>query len=289
VKPPMKGQPMNAARPYRTGQPNPRQRHLWQWPALIVVAMAVVLGTLGQLTLHPWLAGPAAVSRDALAAFPQVMLWAWERPELLDFIDPNGVGVAFLARTLYLSGPEVIIRPRLQPLQVPPETKLMAVVRIEADRRRPPDLSVSQREVAAAAIVDVSGLHGVGALQIDFDAAVSQRRFYHDVLHHVRRQLPTSMPLSMTALASWCLYDDWLTGVPVDEVVPMVFRMGADQHRVRRHLAYGDFRPAYCRHSVGISTDEPLPALQARRRLYLFHPRAWRSEAMASILEEVGR
>jgi Protein of unknown function (DUF3142) len=279
---------MDTAEPCHTRQLNPRQGHLQRWLALTVVGM-VVLGTLSLLTSHPWLTAPAAVSRDSLAAFPQVMLWAWERPELLDFIDPNGVGVAFLARTLYLSGSEVIVRPRLQPLRVPHETKLMAVVRIEADRRRPPDLSVSQRQVATAAILDVSGLHGVSALQIDFDAAVSQRTFYHDVLHHLRRQLPDSMPLSMTALASWCLYDDWLTGLPVDEVVPMVFRMGADQHRVRRHLTHGDFRPAYCRHSLGISTDEPLPTLQARRRLYMFHPRAWRPEAMTSILEEVGQ
>lgn len=280
---------MDTARPCCTRQLNPRQGHLRQWLALTVVGMVMVLGTLSLLTLHPWLTPPAAVSRDALAAFPQVMVWAWERPELLDFIDPNGVGVAFLARTLYLSGPEVIVRPRLQPLQVPHETKLMAVVRIEADRRRPPDLSVSQRQVTTAAILDVSGLHGVRALQVDFDATVSQRTFYHDVLQHVRRQLPDSMPLSMTALASWCLYDDWLTGLPVDEVVPMVFRMGADQHRVRRHLAHGDFRPAYCRHSLGISTDEPLPTLQTGRRLYMFHPRAWRQEAMAGILEEVGQ
>jgi hypothetical protein len=165
----------------------------------------------------------------------------------------------------------------------------MAVVRIEADRRQPPDLSASQCQQATAAIVDLSGLHGVSGVQLDFDAVVSQRSFYRDMIQRVRRQLPASMPLSMTALASWCLYDDWLTGLPVDEVVPMVFRMGADQQRVRRHLASGDFRPSYCRHSLGISTDEPVPGLQARRRLYIFHPSAWRPDAMASILEEVGR
>jgi hypothetical protein len=258
-------------------------------PTLIVVGVAVVLGTLSQLAFSTWLTPPAAVSRDPLAAFPRVILWAWERPELLDFIDPNAVGVAFLARTLYLSGPDVIVRPRLQPLSVPHDTKLMAVVRIEADRLRPPDLSAQQREVAAAAIVEASGLHGIRALQIDFDAAVSQRAFYRDVLRELRRQLPASMPLSMTALASWCVYDDWLTGLPVDEVVPMVFRMGADQHRVRRYLADGDFRAAYCRHSLGVSTDEPLPALRAKRRLYMFHPQAWRPAALSSTLEEVRR
>jgi hypothetical protein len=289
VKPPMQGQPMSAARPYHTRHQNTRQRRLRQLPALIIVGGAIALAAIGQLIVNPRLTPSPAMSGDALAAFPPVILWAWERPELLDFIDPHAVGVAFLARTLYLSGPEVIVRPRLQPLSVPQETKLIAVVRIEADRLRPPDLSSQQREVAAAAIAAVSGLQGSGVLQVDFDAAVSQRTFYRDVLWELRRQLPTSMPLSMTALASWCIHDNWLARLPVDEVVPMVFRMGADQHRVRRYLANGDFRATYCRHSLGISTDEPLPALRARRRLYMFHPQAWRPVAMTSILEEVGR
>jgi hypothetical protein len=280
---------MSIVRPYHTPEPNTRQRRLGQWPTLIVVGVATALGALSQLPSSAWLTRPASVVHDPLSAFPPIVLWAWERPELLDFIDPHAVGIAFLARTLYLSGPDVIVRPRLQPLSVPHETKLMAVVRLESDRLRPPDLSLRQLEIVTAALAEVGGLHGIKVLQIDFDAVVSQRAFYRDVLQQLRHQLPASMPLSITALASWCIYDDWLTGLPVDEVVPMVFRMGADQHRIRRYLAHRDFRAASCRHSLGLSTDEPLPALPARRRLYLFHPHAWRPEAMASILEEVGR
>jgi hypothetical protein len=229
------------------------------------------------------------MSREPLTTFPQVMLWAWERPELLDFIDPNAAGVAFLARTLYLSDAHVVIRPRLQPLSVPLGTKLMAVVRIEIDRARPPDFSSQQRELAATAIADVAHFPGIAALQVDFDAAVSQRPFYRALLGDLRRQLPASMPLSITALASWCIYDDWLRDLPVDEVVPMVFRMGADQHRVRRYLVEEDFRAAHCRQSLGISTDEPRPTLRPLRRLYVFHPQSWRAEALTRILEEVGR
>jgi Protein of unknown function (DUF3142) len=143
--------------------------------------------------------------------------------------------------------------------------------------------------MVAAAIAEVGAISGIQALQVDFDATVSQRIFYREVLHQLRRQLPASTPLSITALASWCIFDDWLAGLPVDEVVPMVFRMGADQHRVRRYLAEEDFRAAACRHSMGISTDEPLPPLRPGRRLYVFHPHAWRLEAMTGILEEVGR
>jgi hypothetical protein len=231
----------------------------------------------------------APVLRADLAAFPPVVLWAWERPETLNFIDARAVGVAFLARTLYLTGSDVVVRPRLQPFSAPPGTQLMAVVRMAADRWHPPDLSAAQREMAIAAIAEVGTRSGIQALQVDFDATVSQRAFYRELLHQLRRQLPAAIPLSMTALASWCMFDEWLAGLPVDEVVPMVFRMGADQHRVRRYLATDDFRADACRHSLGIATDEPLPTLRPGRRLYLFHPQAWQLEAMTSFLKEVGR
>ena len=62
------------------------------------------------------------------------MLWAWERPEDLRFIDTDRVGVAFLAATAILRGDTVVPRPRMQPLQVPPGTTLKAVVRVEVAR-----------------------------------------------------------------------------------------------------------------------------------------------------------
>ena len=257
------------------------------WQRMILIAMVAIAVTVS--TLEPWWARLIPSASDSLATLPSVMLWAWERPERLDFIDPKAVGVAFLAQTLHLSGPDVVIRPRLQPLRVPPGTALMAVVRIDVDRLHPPALSPQQRESAAAAIADRRELPEIAALQIDFDAAVSQRSFYRDLLHDVRRHLPSDLPLSMTALASWCTHDGWLEGLPVDEVVPMVFRMGADQDRVRRYLDEDDFGVAFCRQSLGVSTDEPLPTRRPLRRLYLFHPQPWSPGAFTRILEEVGQ
>src|SRR6185369_4407400 len=61
---------------------------------------------------------------------PDTVVWAWERPENLKFIDPRRIGVAYLAKTISLSGQNVITRPRLQPLELPADTKIIAVVRI---------------------------------------------------------------------------------------------------------------------------------------------------------------
>lgn len=64
----------------------------------------------------------------ALNALPPTMLWAWERPEQLDFIDTQNTGVAFLAKTVLLSNGEVTSRPRLQPLILAKGTKVVAAL-----------------------------------------------------------------------------------------------------------------------------------------------------------------
>ena len=150
---------------------------------IVMLGVAAVLGGLGRLPWSPWWTPSAPVRPAHLATFPAVVLWAWERPETLNFIDVRAVGVAFLARTLYLTGSDVIVRPRLQPFSAPPDTQLMAVVRMTTDRWQPPDLSAAQREMATAAITEVGMLSGIQALQVDFDATVSQREFYREVLH----------------------------------------------------------------------------------------------------------
>ena len=222
--------------------------------------------------------------RDPLPGFPQVMLWAWERPEKLDYINPRETGVAFLARTVYLRVGTVTVRPRLQPLVVAPGTALMAVVRIESQLVAGHAGEPASRIAVEHAILEATGLHGVRGLQIDFDARASEREFYRAILVDVRRVLPASMPLSITALASWCEYDEWVSGIPVTEAVPMLFRMGVESYRPG-----SDFRANACRTSVGISTDEPLAEIPRGRRLYIFHPRSWSANELRAALEEVKR
>jgi Protein of unknown function (DUF3142) len=218
--------------------------------------------------------------RDPLPQFPRTIVWAWERPEKLDFIDPHEVGVAFLARTIYIRGGVVSVRPRLQPLVVAPGTALMAVVRIESQGVP----SASRAEVEHG-ILEATEFHGVRALQIDYDAKRSEREFYRGLLVDLHRVLPSSMPLSITALASWCESDDWIANLPVTEAVPMLFRMGAGE----AYHPDEDFRPGVCRSSVGVSTDEPLPEFPRGRRVYIFHPRSWSAVELRAAVHEVHR
>jgi hypothetical protein len=214
------------------------------------------------------LAGGCGRPADPLPGFPRLVLWAWERPEDLRFLDSKTAGVAFLTRTVSWRNGVIDSRARMQPLRVPPDTALMAVVRLEANGGPLPDAAAIAREAARAA------LPGVRALQIDFDARLSEREWYREFLQRLRGILPPSLPLEMTALTSWCDRDAWTRGLPVTDAVPMLFRLGPGEG-----FAGGDFRNEMCRSSVGVSTDELPRAIPRGRRLFVFHPRPWTEEA----------
>lgn len=227
-------------------------------------------------------------SVERLAQLPRVILWAWERPEDLRFINTREVGIAVLAQSIRLVGSETQIRLRQQPMTSAKDATVIAVTRLEADRDNRPALSDEQRDKIIAAILELTRNPRTAAVQIDFDARESEREFYKDLLTRLREQLPDATPLSMTALASWCLYDNWIDDLPVDEAVPMLFRMGVDTERVRASMEAGaDFRSLLAKGSVGISTDEPLARLPAGRRVYIFSERAWTKEAADSIIQEI--
>jgi hypothetical protein len=228
-----------------------------------------------------------------LASLPPVILWAWERPEKLDYLDPQKVGVAFLAKTIYLRGDEAISRARLQPLNVPNGAAVIAVARIEAQREsdsaETPTLSRRQLKDAVSEIAELGSLPNVVMVQVDFDATTTQRSFYRELLSELRARLPQSTLLSITALASWCKGDNWLDDLPIDEAVPMLFRMGVERKQFLSQLAAGvPFSAAPCQASVGISTDEPiaqLPPGQQIQRVYIFNPKSWSLEAVNQTLE----
>ncbi len=218
-------------------------------------------------------------NRTASNDLPRIILWAWERPEDLEFLDPERFGVAFLAQTLVIEGDTVRFQPRRQPLKVSPKTKLIAVTRIESTKTtgKKANLGPSQRSELVALIHRTLELENVAAVQVDFDVVQSEREAYRALLEELRQRLPVNVGLSMTALASFCIGDRWLRDMPVDEAVPMIFRMGTDNDVIKSLLARGkDFGEPLCRTSYGIALDEPLKMeFDSARRLYVFNNHAW--------------
>lgn len=211
---------------------------------------------------------------------PSIIPWAWERSEDLRFTGP-GATVAWYAGILTLDGARVRVEPRRNPLLLPDGAHRVAVIRIETKRAT---LDEPQLQATLAAI---RRLHrNAEELQIDFDATRSERPFYRALLQAVRRDI--DVPLSITALASWCLDDRWLSGLPIDEAVPMLFRMGRDARQVRARLARNEpFPELRCRASAGISLDEPLPRIPNAARVWVFNPERWTEAEWKTALSRV--
>ena len=222
-----------------------------------------------------------------LDGFPNTMLWAWHRPEDLRGLDPQKVGVAFLAATWFLGPDGPRIEPRVQPLLVDPGTQLMAVVRLEVVRRPLPAYDGRQIKGMAASLAEVVARSRAGGLQIDYDATSAEHTFYRQLLQETRIALG-DRPLSMTALLSWCTGDEPLLAAPVDEVVPMSFQLGIPgAASLKARAAAGELRSRRCASAIGVSTDEPTPELEGDRRLYIFSPTAWTPAAARRALREV--
>jgi len=161
------------------------------------------------------------------------------------------------------------------------------VVRIEAPAGRSdlsdPTLSTKVAEIIATA----RQTRSASVIQVDFDARQSQREFYRKVLVDLRRRLPEEVPISITALASWCAGDDWISGLPVDEAVPMFFRMGPDHFPSDRPGWSYPIREPLCTGAAGLSTDEAWPRVDHQKRLYFFHPRPWNPVAIQNLEHEI--
>jgi hypothetical protein len=236
-----------------------------------------------------WMAANACFAAERTQIdLPPVMLWAWERPEDLSFLNAQEIGVAYLSQTITLSDRNCHIRRRVQPLKLPEAAKVCAVTRIEIDARHRAAYAQRQADLIVRSITTIARTHKIEAVQIDFDARSDERQFYAGLLRQLRAALPPQVGLSITALASWCLYDRWLAELPVDEAVPMMFRMGRDHGKVLLHFQGGrGFAHPICRQSLGVSLDEPavnsvmekvVAEQKTPPRIYVFSPRRWTKE-----------
>jgi hypothetical protein len=243
---------------------------------------------LGCVLLTPILSAPSAATatNPSLANFPRLVLWAWERPEDLRALGRN-VGVAFLAQTISATNVGFVVDPRRQPLRVSPSTPLLDVTRIEVPSSLPQSLSSASASDVASLIAKSATLPQVVGVQIDFDAALSQREFYREVVRDLRGLISPDIPISITALASWCVDDQWVRTLEVDEVVPMLFRMGPTNEPFRAMGASGRWNAAACRSAVGTSLDEPLAVEPGHRRVYVFAPRTWTARSIVAAQRSV--
>lgn len=243
---------------------------------LAVLPLRMDSNTVAASKLHP-----------ALAALPANLIWAWERPEDLRWL-PADVGVAFVASTILLRGDDALVHPRTTPLMVPDFTPLVPVLHVDASWRTPPSLNPQQEARIAQELIRIAQRANRNVVQLDFEVRRSQRMFLAKTIDTIRQQLDPRIALSVTALASWCLDDNWMQGSRADEIVPMAFRMGLQQYALRQRLLQQQgFTPPHCRSAIGFSSDEPMMTVRAKRHYY-FSPHPWTASSW-QILQDTSR
>jgi len=171
---------------------------------------------------------------------------------------------AVLVEMLVIRDQDVERMPRTQPHVLPVGVRRLPVLHVEAASDEPDTLSDAQvGDIVAAFMRRVDeAAAGAGILQLDFDVPRRERASYRALVARLRAALPPQLKLSATALAHWCSESDWLDRLPVDEVVPMLYRLGPQATRWRSQWLRGDATlAARCRGpALGFATDDPPPA-----------------------------
>jgi hypothetical protein len=206
---------------------------------------------------------------------PRLWIWAWDRPEDLRFLKPEEAGVAFFVLGLHVHRVGMDVRPRTAPLRLAEGMHRLAVVRLEVDLASLPE---DRLGLIVAAIQDQGMVPGIEALQLDFDATRCQRPLYRKLLGRLRAALGDRIPITITALASWCMGDRWLRDLPVAGAVAMLFQMGPDSAEALTWLRRG--RPlagvAKTPPDWGLGLEQPLPVSPpAGARTFLFSNHPW--------------
>jgi hypothetical protein len=239
--------------------------------AALVGVLAI---TVAVVTLHS-LHGSNTCSR--------ITLWAWDVPEDLRFLDQTRFSVAYLTMSVDAAHGRVTTIGRHNPILIAPGVTTIPVVRIDCPDSTLVDLNSLQVEACAAQIASLAD--PTTGLQIDFDARRSERAFYSKLLAAVRRRIG-NRPLVITALGSWCIYDRWIDALPIDEAIPMLFRMGPEDRWIREYLGSGNgLQSKFAQDCNGISVDEPVPSIDLQKPIYVFNPRSWTPNSIQRLLQ----
>jgi len=211
---------------------------------------------------------PLGVAEDLSS--PREFWWYWDRPaEQLPAPAP-GIGAAVVVTHVIFSGERFARQRRRSALRLPEGVVTMPVVHVEVDPALPFAGNMAQIDGLREAVLDVVRRGASHWVQLDFEARRSQREFWLAAVQQIKTALPSGVRLSVTALASWCYEDRWLADAPVDEIVPMYFRLKGARHEYIMRSAVGVTEPR-CASAYGVADDEPEwpVALSGRRYVFL--------------------
>ena len=226
--------------------------------------------------------------------------WVWDYNQDFTTIKlPRSTGVAYLAATIHVSSQAIIADSRHCRLVIPNNIPKISVIRIELANKI--DIkNLKQKESINkinSLILKYADLNNVEAVQIDYDTRLNERDFYISLIKDLKTKINNQVQLSITALASWCLYDTWIKVLPIDQIVPMFFTLGNDTNNIIEYFKESkDINYAKCLNNIGISVNEEKLAklilkdvYKAKSRpkpvVFIYSPKAWDKNSLTKTLE----
>jgi hypothetical protein len=275
----------------------------------IVKSPLLAVGLLAFTAVQPWggLNPPAqAQTRSRAQALPggarQLVLWAWDTPNDMSFLASTkslagtNLSIAAYVGTITIQGTHFEIKKFNKHLIIPDSVPSFPVIRIESHRGLPDNQILDSLTSAIAAMQnDYPGPNY--KIQIDYDASLSERPFYRALLRSLKAKLKPGTTLSVTALASWCLDDRWLTREDCDEAVAMLFSMGPGQASYFRLLTKSHGKLSA---GVGLATAVAISASEAStnlrlkntavfddwKKVYIFDSLPWKVDTLTRITRQ---
>ena len=128
-------------------------------------------------------------------------------------------------------------------------------------------------------------------LQLNFEAVESRRADWYALVAALRAQMPATQRLDVTALADWCMHEDFLPR-SVDRVVPMLYSLGPVSPALSRVLdGTQPFPASICNASLGVTADTLMNVsyglISRADRLYVFSSDAWQAQRYERLLHSL--
>lgn len=186
-----------------------------------IIAVIATVTLVAAVTLA--VAWPMRYSSNLLEQKQKMVLWIWDKDTDLSYLNAEEYIIAPLMCTIYLQADGIRVEPRHHRFLAPASIQSIGVIRIESPRKYGFKLSEDHITQMVMIITGLLKKYNFSEIQIDFDAARSERTFYRQFLNHLRSRVPDKTTISITALASWFAFDLWWRDLPVDEIVFMFY------------------------------------------------------------------
>ena len=216
------------------------------------------------------------------AELKKTVLWSWERYEDLSYIDPKVTSVAPLIATFIINKDEKVkAKLRLNHYKIPIKTNILPVFRIEIETA---NLNYATIYKLVLKILSLSKENQL--IQLDFDARLSQRTLYRDIINLLVKH---KREVSITALASFCTFDSWLDNLPIKFAVPMLYGGEAKDKGLREAKILfeklGVWPVKKCRGYVGILQQNEKINIPNNHASFIFNNSAWNRNQYMDVIK----